>query len=126
MTCVDTCSGLQYRLAYNNTVSTTRKCVAMCPSSPVFYADEQTRTCVTKCANETYLFFNNSYRGCVKVCPAQVYTTTHSVDLYADNTTWRCVSVCPLGYFALKHPTNTSIRLCVKMCEVIGGVYYFS
>ena len=48
------------------------------------------------------------------------------MDLYADNTTWKCVGVCPLGYFALKHPTNTSIRVCVKMCEVIAGDYYFA
>lgn len=98
----------------------------MCPTSPSFYADEQTKTCVTQCANQTYLFINNTYRGCLKVCPPQVYSGGLSVDLYADNTTWKCVSVCPQGYYAFKHPTNTSVRLCVKMCEVVAGTYYFA
>ena len=48
------------------------------------------------------------------------------IDLFEDNTTWTCVAVCPLGYFAFKHPTNTSYRKCVRMCHVISGVYYFA
>lgn len=82
----------------------------MCPSSPVFYADEQTRTCVRTCANTTYLFINNTYRGCLKSCPVQVFNASISVDLFADNTTWRCVAVCPQGYFAFKHPTIATVR----------------
>ena len=79
----------------------------MCPSTPVFYADEQNKKCVRKCANLTYQFVNNTYRGCLGSCPEQVFNGTHSVVLYRDNTTWKCVSVCPSGYYAFKHPTDT-------------------
>ena len=126
MTCVPKCTNNYYTLAYNTTVTQTRKCTAMCPSSPPYYADEQIRKCVTKCANLTYRFVNNTYRGCLDFCPPQVYTATHIVDLFEDNTTWTCVSVCPEGYYAFKHPTDSKIRKCVLMCEIVAGVYYFA
>ena len=68
--CEQQCS-TGYALAYNTSVTKTRKCVSMCPSSPVFFADEQNKKCVLKCANLTYQFVNNTYRGCLEYCPAQ-------------------------------------------------------
>lgn len=98
----------------------------MCPSSPAYFADEQTKTCVLKCANLTFKFTNNTYRGCLSYCPLQILNATKNITLYEDNTTWTCVSVCPLGYYAFAHPTDTTIRKCVKMCQIIAGVYYFA
>ena len=95
MKCLELCTNNYYAVAYSNTVTQTRKCVAMCPSTPVLFADEQTRKCVSQCANLTYKFVNNTYRGCLSYCPPQVYTASHIVDLYEDNTTWTCVAVCP-------------------------------
>lgn len=98
----------------------------MCPSSPVYFADSFTKTCVLKCANLTYKFVNNTFRGCLSYCPEQIFNVTHSVTLYEDNETWNCVSVCPPGYYAFKHPSDTSIRKCVKMCQIVNSVYYFA
>lgn len=36
------------------------------------------------------------------------------------------MAVCPLGYYAFKHPSNDTIRKCVRMCEIVAGVYYFA
>lgn len=126
MSCVPLCSNNYYAVAYTTVVTSTRKCVAMCPSSPAYFADEQTRKCVLQCANLTYKFVNNTYRGCLDYCPPQVFNATHQVDLYADNTTWTCVSLCPQGYWSFKHPTIATIRKCVKMCEIVAGVYYYA
>lgn len=103
-----------------------RKCVAMCPSSPAYFADEQTKNCVLRCANETFKFVNNTYRGCLSYCPLQIFNATKNITLYEDNTTWTCVSVCPVGYYAFKHPNDITIRKCVKMCKIVDGVYYFA
>lgn len=105
--CVENCAS-GYALAYNTSTTKTRKCVSMCPSTPVLYADEQNKKCVTKCANLTYKFVDNTYRGCKDYCPVQVFNATHSVVLYRDNTTWSCVAVCPKGYYAFKHPTEAT------------------
>ena len=126
MTCVANCLDDKYALAYNTSVTQTRKCTAMCPSSPIFLADEQNKKCVRKCANETYKFVNNTYRGCLDYCPPQVFSPTYSVDLFTDNTTWTCVSVCPSGYYAFTHPTISTIRNCVKICDMVGAVHYFA
>ena len=126
MTCVAVCPDDGYALAYNTTVTQTRKCVEMCPSSPAYLADEQNHKCVLTCANGTYKFINNTYRGCLDYCPQQVFNSSVSMDLYTDNTTWTCVSVCPFGYYAFKHPTNSTIRKCVPMCEIVDDVYYFA
>jgi hypothetical protein len=86
MTCEYNCTSNYYALAWNG----KRICVSMCPSSPVFYADEQSRKCVLYCANQTYKFVNNTYRGCLDYCPPQIFNASLSIDLYADNTTWTC------------------------------------
>lgn len=111
MTCEYNCTS-GYGLVYGN----TRKCVDMCPSTPPYLADLQSLMCVEKCANGTYKFVNNTFRGCVFYCPPQVFNGTLSIDLFADNTTWTCVQVCPYGYYAFTHPSDATIRTCVRYC----------
>ena len=101
-------------------------CLSMCPSTPAYLADLQSGVCVLKCANNTYQYTNNTFRGCLDTCPPKVFTNGLSVDLYEDNTTWACVQVCPYGYYAFKHPSDTSIRECVKTCPMVGATYYFA
>lgn len=55
-----------------------------------------------------------------------MFNSITNVTLFEDNTTWTCVSVCPLGYFAFKHPTDDSIRKCVKDCKIVNTIYYFA
>ena len=106
--------------------STRRVCVSMCPSTPAYLADLDNMVCVLACANETYQFINNTFRGCLKVCPARIYNSSLSDDLYADNTTWKCVQFCPYGFYAFKHPSNSSIRLCVRICPMVNSQTYFA
>lgn len=98
----------------------------MCPSTPAYLADLENLMCVLTCANETYQFINNTFRGCLKICPQQVYNASLSDDLYADNTTWKCVKACPYGFYAFKHPSNSSIRQCVRTCLMVNSNYYFA
>jgi hypothetical protein len=98
----------------------------MCPDNPPMLADLQNRLCVHKCANQTYEFANNTFRGCLYVCPPQVFDASLQIDLFADNTTWKCVDVCPYGFYAFKHPTDDTIRECVRMCPMVGTTYYYA
>jgi hypothetical protein len=34
--------------------------------------------------------------------------------------------VCSYGYYAFKHPSDTTIRICVKYCQMVGSVYYYA
>lgn len=51
-------------------------------------------------------------------------------DTYADNTTWSCVTVCPEkeNLYSFKHPTDATIRTCVKTCPVLNSntLFYFA
>jgi hypothetical protein len=100
--------------------------VQMCPSTPPYLADLQNGVCVTKCANDTYKFTNNTFRGCLYYCPPQVFNSSLIMNLFADNTTWSCVQTCPYGYYAFLHPTNATIRICVRYCPMVGSTYYFA
>lgn len=62
------------------------------------------------------------------ICPQRVYSALYVVDLFADNSTWSCVPLCPAGkdLFNFKHPSNSSVRICVLTCPMVGSTYYFA
>ena len=83
----------------------TRKCVAVCPSSQKTFADPLTFLCITLCSPGYYA--DNDTRRCVP-------STSCSRNYVGDPLTLTCLPLnsCPSGYFA-DYAVN---KMCVTRC----------